>query len=586
MVGVLTGAIFYNSIGLETLMVMNKDRFFFLLLPPIILKSSQQLFDREFFRNLGPILLFAVIGTVMNISLVAIGLHSVGRNFAAFDDLASNITGLETTMFSTIISAVDPVAVLTIFTELHINTPLYFIVFGEALFNDAVVVTIFTVVEKLLESEHKTSLGMTFLTAFGQFLFVFFGGVVIGIFMGLLTAFLTRFTMNSRNMEPMLVLSAAYLSYILAELVHLSSIVSLTVCGLMISAYVRYNLCYETNITLDETVEVIASISEILIFFLMGLDALNTTHHFDAGFILWTLVFCSAGRLLSVFLLTLLSNMFFRKNRPIDFGDQVIVAFAGLRGAIAWSLVNMLHEEHIHSLAVFKTTTFAIVLFTIFIFGVPITDLIALIGVDIQETEDNDMFTFVNRKVVETFGPILEGLAGFRTNSWSAWIESMNDEYLRRFLIAGGTEKVNEMDEPKVEEKVVDYGPYSGLFKKFDPSDFEASKIDSLIREIKATTSLEPLPKIISITRERKHVSSTIVKAFMDVEKEAKSVLIGKKMSLYDIPRTQPRKSSPSYSPLRTSSNNLRQSPKKRMSQFQPQRLPLRAHSRINFRRE
>lgn len=50
----------------------------------------------------------------------------------------SDVNLLQNLLFGSLISAVDPVAVLAVFEEARVNEPLYMMIFGEALLNDGI----------------------------------------------------------------------------------------------------------------------------------------------------------------------------------------------------------------------------------------------------------------------------------------------------------------------------------------------------------------------------------------------------------------------------------------------------------------
>lgn len=163
-VGLLVGGLI--QLAGETVPPVLDSRLFFLcLLPPIILDAGYFLPIRPFIENLGTILMFAVVGTLWNAFFIGGLLYAVCQ---IQPDNPSNLHQLELLpclLFGSIISAVDPVAVLAVFEEIHINELLHILVFGESLLNDAVtVVSVLCAVCKSViipvlsrESSHKSS---------------------------------------------------------------------------------------------------------------------------------------------------------------------------------------------------------------------------------------------------------------------------------------------------------------------------------------------------------------------------------------------------------------------------------------------
>ncbi|CAG2181740.1 unnamed protein product, partial [Oppiella nova] len=145
MLGLTIGSIIHYSLkASEQVPQFTVDLFFFVLLPPIILESAYSLHDIAFLTNLG-----SILGTFINIALIGPSLFLI--KLIPFKWLAfPSISFLELMVFGTAISAVDPVSVLAIFQDLSVNKSLYFLVFGESLLNDAVVIVVHRILCSML----------------------------------------------------------------------------------------------------------------------------------------------------------------------------------------------------------------------------------------------------------------------------------------------------------------------------------------------------------------------------------------------------------------------------------------------------
>lgn len=118
---------------------MNIDVFFFYLLPPIIFESGYFMPNRSFFDNLGTILLFAVIGTFFNCFVIGFSIWGFSQS-SGVGWIPLPLNMLHCLVFASLLSAVDPVAVLAVFEQIHVNEVLHIVVFGESLLNDGVTV--------------------------------------------------------------------------------------------------------------------------------------------------------------------------------------------------------------------------------------------------------------------------------------------------------------------------------------------------------------------------------------------------------------------------------------------------------------
>lgn len=198
----------------------------------------------NFKSNILEILLFAIIGTLMN--AVCIGLCLYFAQYLGYLDYeifnSSNWNVFIYLLFGAIISAVDPVAVIAVFNEINVNLNLYILVFGESLLNDGMAVVLYQIMQEL-NILWDASQGPGYLTtsnimvAVGMFFYVAGGGVLIGFLFGLLTSYFTKFSKFTGVMEIALFTVMPYMSYMVAEMVSTSALLSVMTCGFILRTY-------------------------------------------------------------------------------------------------------------------------------------------------------------------------------------------------------------------------------------------------------------------------------------------------------------------------------------------------------------
>ncbi|KAM8839894.1 sodium/hydrogen exchanger 1b [Spinachia spinachia] len=426
-VGLLVGGII-RAIR-EEAPVLDTKLFFLYLLPPIILDAGYFLPIRAFTENLGTILVFAVVGTLWNAFFIGGMIYAVCQIEAA--QLAS-VDLLSCMLFGTIVSAVDPVAVLAVFEEIHINELLYILVFGESLLNDAVTVVLYHLFEEFCHAGTVT-VADAFLGVVCFFV-VSLGGIMVGAIYGLLGAFTSRFTSHTRVIEPLFVFLYSYMAYLSAEVFHLSGIMSLIACGVTMRPYVEANVSHKSYTTIKYFMKMWSSVSETLIFIFLGVSTVAGPHAWNWTFVVFTVVLCLVSRVLGVIGLTFIINKF--RIVKLTKKDQFIMAYGGLRGAIAFSLGFLLTENEMKSM--FLTAIITVIFFTVFVQGMTIRPLVELLAVKRKKEGKVSINEEIHTQFLDHLLTGIEDVCGhYGHHHWKDKLNRFNKTYVKKWLIAG-----------------------------------------------------------------------------------------------------------------------------------------------------
>ncbi|KAJ3183502.1 monovalent cation:H+ antiporter, CPA1 (nhx1) [Geranomyces variabilis] len=360
--------------SLSEMVTFNSKYFFNLLLPPIILNSGYDMKRKNFFRNIGSILTFALVGTVISTVIIGVLVY-LAVHLLAFTHIhpGLQLSMLDCIVFGSILSSTDPVTILAIFHQLRVDPKLYAIIFGESILNDSVAIVLFKVLGEYRNKEVTVS---NIFGGISSFVAIFTGSVMVGVIIALIGSLMLKHSRLHQfpSLESSIIVLLAYSSYLLSNGVQLSGIVSLLFCGICLKHYGYNNMSIRTRRTTKYMFRVLSQLCENFVFIYLGVTVFTSLKNevYRPGLIFLTLIICMFARYMSVIPLARLINFVSAKihrtagREEIPRNHQLMLWWAGLRGAIAFALSFEVKGE---TAKVIQTTTLIICIITVILLG-------------------------------------------------------------------------------------------------------------------------------------------------------------------------------------------------------------------------
>jgi monovalent cation:H+ antiporter, CPA1 family len=325
------------------------------LLPGLVFEAAYRLDGDELRRTFGGIALLAVPGVLVTAAVVALVLN-VG-------------TGLplnEAFVVGAIVSATDPVAVVSTMRRLSAPRRLVTLLDAESLFNDGTAALAFVVALAALGARPPS---------LAEAAAEFAVGLLISVLIGALSGFLISRVLKTTSdhlIELTLTVLAAYGTYLVADLLHGSGIIASVVAGIVLGTYGRREgLSQRAQEAIDVVWEFLAFILTGAAFLLIGFAIPLDTLAGAAVSIAWGVVAVLIGRAIVVYgLLGGAARLDHRiRHVPsLPLSWLHVMNWTGLRGAVATALALSI-PEGTPNRELLQGIAFGIVLFTLIVQG-------------------------------------------------------------------------------------------------------------------------------------------------------------------------------------------------------------------------
>lgn len=324
---------------------------------PILLGDATLKFPfSELKEQKKPVLALAFGGTLLSFIIIGLGSYYL-----------LGLPIIVAFTFASLMSATDPISVISIFKSLGVPKKLVTIIEGESLLNDGIAVVLFQISTVYLLSYMEMGLG-----GFGSGILLFLkfsiGGILIGSILGYMFSQIIRIY-DDYPLEIAFSILLFFGCFFVAEHFHVSGVIAVVVGGLIFGSYgAKIGMSETTKVNINSFWDVVTFIANSLIFLMIGLEIKNIDFSNKWGIIILAILIVLIGRTIALYASLALLRGFSEK-------WKIILNWGGLKGSLSIALaLSLPHSfEGRESILVLS---FSVVLFSLLFQGLTLSPII------------------------------------------------------------------------------------------------------------------------------------------------------------------------------------------------------------------
>ena len=323
---------------------LTPELLFYIFLPALIFEAAYNVKIHNFYRSFFSISLLSTLGLFISTAVIGVGSYYLLALFGF------EVPLLVMLLFGSVISATDPVSVLSLFKSLGAPKRLSLIFEGESLFNDATAVALFVAIFAILQNPlGVTSQGIWVGTS--SFFVMIISGVIVGLVLGRIFSWVLKKARHNEMATLSFMLVMAHLTFLCSEMANefflahgywftISPIIATTIASMELGNDGGRILPSRVRDFTEKFWHQTTFFANSIVFLLVGI-LLVDQNIFREGLLLPMVLgalMASIARFISVYpLTTLISHMHIEEYIPKRW--RILMSWAGIRGALSIIIV-------------------------------------------------------------------------------------------------------------------------------------------------------------------------------------------------------------------------------------------------------